>query len=201
MVGASAALAFATRRWSCWLNRDERHAMKLTLRSTWAAVILGAVVGCAGEEETTAPSNPASPGAAATATKNYPKEPSKEGASKEMLPPPKDESKPAPAGKTDENPKLEPPKTEEAPKGAAARTALSSDELAAIKELPAAEQDQAIKQAVCPVSNEHLGEMGKPFKVVAEGRTIFLCCEGCEAKVKSDPKAYIAKLDAQAAKK
>jgi YHS domain-containing protein len=31
--------------------------------------------------------------------------------------------------------------------------------------------------------------------VSAEGRTFFICCEGCEEKVKSDPKAVIAKLD------
>jgi YHS domain-containing protein len=37
--------------------------------------------------------------------------------------------------------------------------------------------------------------MGKPIKVSAEGRTFFICCEGCEEKVKSDPKAVIAKLD------
>ncbi len=66
--------------------------------------------------------------------------------------------------------------------------------------MPAAEQEQALKQAVCPVSGEHLGAMDKPIKISAEGRTFFLCCDNCEAEVKKDAKAVIAKLDAKAAK-
>jgi YHS domain-containing protein len=180
--------------------------MNLTLRSTWAAVMLGAVLGCSGgDEPSTAPSNPASPGASSPKDKmgspdGHMAPPSPAEASKEMLPPPKDETKAGSAGKADESPKLEPPKTD-APKGAASAVKLSDKELAAIKELPAAEQDQAIKQAVCPVSEHHLGGMGKPLKITAEGRTFYLCCDGCEDEAKSNPKAFIAKLDAQASKK
>ena len=72
---------------------------------------------------------------------------------------------------------------------------LTDDELAAIKQLPAAEQAVAIQQAVCPVSTEHLGSMEKPIKVTAEGRTFYLCCANCEKELKADPKAVIAKLD------
>ena len=43
--------------------------------------------------------------------------------------------------------------------------------------------------------------MGKPVKITAEGRTFFLCCEGCEEEIKADPKEFIAKLDAKAGKK
>ncbi len=77
---------------------------------------------------------------------------------------------------------------------------LTAEELAAIKELPAAEQAVAIKQAVCPVSSHHLGSMEKPIKVTAEGRTFYLCCEGCEEELKTNPKAVVAKLDAKAGK-
>ena len=42
--------------------------------------------------------------------------------------------------------------------------------------------------------------MEKPIKVTAEGRTFYLCCEGCEEDLKANPKAVIAKLD-QAGKK
>ena len=59
----------------------------------------------------------------------------------------------------------------------------------------AAEQDLALEQAVCPVSGEHLGKMGMPFKTAAGGRTFYLCCKNCEDDVKADPKAVIAKLD------
>ena len=72
---------------------------------------------------------------------------------------------------------------------------LDDAEVAEIKKLPAAEQAAALAQAVCPVSDEHLGSMGPPYKVTVEGRTFYLCCSNCEKKVKADPKAVIAKLD------
>ena len=72
---------------------------------------------------------------------------------------------------------------------------LTAAEIARIKTLPAAEQDLALEQAVCPVSGEHLGSMGKPFKITAAGRTFYLCSKNCAGDVKADPKAVIAKLD------
>ena len=51
---------------------------------------------------------------------------------------------------------------------------LGADELAEIKKLPADEQAVALKQIVCPVSGEHLGSMGVPLKVTAEGKTFSL---------------------------
>ena len=52
----------------------------------------------------------------------------------------------------------------------------------------------ALKQAVCPVSDENLGSMGVPIKVTAEGKTFYLCCKGCNKEVDADPKAVVAKL-------
>lgn len=99
---------------------------------------------------------------------------------------------PAPTGaaKHDEAPPLEPPKT-----GSAKTVSLTEGQIAKIKTLPAGEQEAALKQAVCPISGDHLGSMGTPFKITAEGRTFYLCCDGCEDKVKENPKAAIAKLD------
>jgi hypothetical protein len=97
-------------------------------------------------------------------------------------------TKPA-SEKGDTPPKIEGPKAEADTGG------LSSEQLTAIRELPADEQKLAISQKVCPVSDEPLGEMGKPVKVTAEGRTFFLCCKDCAKDVKADPKAVIAKLD------
>ncbi len=159
--------------------------------------MLAIVIGCAGEEDATPPSNPASPAAGgmpipgATAK---PAEPGKETPKKDMAPstPPGDTKKPA------EGPKMEGPKEGKAEAPAAK---LSAEELAEIKKLPAAEQDAAIQQAVCPVSTHHLGSMEKPVKVTAEGRTFYLCCAECEDGLKADPKGVIAKLDAQASKK
>ena len=169
--------------------------MKWIRRSTWMVPILSVVLGCGGEEAGTTPAG--SPPPAPPAGQPHQRPELREGPPKEQ---PKategkkaDESK-KDESKTEEPPKVEGPKTDASKPGAAAVT-LTTDELAAIKELPAAEQDQAIKQAVCPVSDHHLGSMDKPVKVTAEGRTFFLCCPDCEEKVKKDPKAVIAKLD------
>jgi YHS domain-containing protein len=173
--------------------------MNLIRRSAWAVIMLGAVVGCTGDDPSTAPSNPSAP--------NLPKAPEnpvvppathaetpKADAAKDMPPP----AKAGDSKKPDEPPTIEGPKTQG--KGDTAAAKLTPDEIAAIRELPAAEQEQALKQAVCPVSGEHLGEMGKPYKTSAEGRTFYLCCDNCQKEVKSDPKAVIAKLDAKAGK-
>jgi hypothetical protein len=71
---------------------------------------------------------------------------------------------------------------------------LSAEEVAEIKKLPEAEQPIALAQMSCPVSGEHLGEMGTPIKQTIGDKTFFICCASCEAKVKSDPSAVLAKL-------
>jgi YHS domain-containing protein len=90
-------------------------------------------------------------------------------------------------------PKAEVPKPEPA-KVAAAPVKLSDDELATIRKLPKEDVDAAIKQAVCPVSGDHLGTMDMPVKVSAEGKTFFLCCKSCKKEVDLHPKDVLAKL-------
>ena len=89
-------------------------------------------------------------------------------------------------------PKTDAPKTD-APKTAAS-VKLTGDELAEIKKLPAGEVDAAVKQAVCPVSDHHLGGMGAPIKVTAEGKSFYICCDDCKEKATKDAKTYLAKL-------
>ena len=36
--------------------------------------------------------------------------------------------------------------------------------------------------------------MGTPLKVTADGKTAFLCCEGCKDDFEKDPAAIFAKL-------
>lgn len=57
-------------------------------------------------------------------------------------------------------------------------------------------EDRALaeKQKVCPVSGEPLGAMGTPKKVEVKGQAVFICCEGCEEKLKANPDEYLAKL-------
>ncbi|MHB8865993.1 MAG: hypothetical protein ACYC6N_26730 [Pirellulaceae bacterium] len=51
------------------------------------------------------------------------------------------------------------------------------------------------KQKTCPVSDQPLGSMGEPVKVVVKGRTVFLCCAGCKPKLVADPDKYLKALD------
>lgn len=49
-------------------------------------------------------------------------------------------------------------------------------------------------QTTCPVMG---GAINKNLFVDAEGKRIYLCCKGCIAPVKKDPKKFIAKLEAE----
>ena len=48
----------------------------------------------------------------------------------------------------------------------------------------------------CVVSDEKLGEMGKPHKLEYEGQTILFCCKNCVKKFNKDPQKYLAKIEA-----
>jgi YHS domain-containing protein len=154
------------------------------------------VLGCANEEAAAPAVNPGGPAGSPGLQPHQRPELN--------TPPPKEQPKASETPKADESKKDEPKKDEppkvegpkaEGPKASAGAVKLTADELAAIKELPAAEQDQALKQVVCPVSNHNLGSMGKPSKVTAEGRTFYLCCDDCQEELKKNPKAVIARLD------
>jgi YHS domain-containing protein len=82
----------------------------------------------------------------------------------------------------------------------AATTAADSDIEKGLAELSPEDRELARKQKVCPVSGEPLGGMGKPYKVTVKGRTVFLCCSGCEEEIKADPDKYLAKIGAVAKK-
>jgi hypothetical protein len=46
----------------------------------------------------------------------------------------------------------------------------------------------------CIVSDEKLGEMGKPYVFVHEGQEIKLCCKDCLKDFNKEPAKYIKKL-------
>ena len=57
------------------------------------------------------------------------------------------------------------------------------------------EDDKLIaKQKLCPVTDEPLGSMGAPVKLIVEGRPVFICCKGCERELRGDPKKYLTKV-------
>lgn len=66
---------------------------------------------------------------------------------------------------------------------------LTPAHLREIARLSPADQQLAKAQKVCPVTGEPLGSMGVPYKTIVNGKPVFLCCEGCESKVKKDPPA------------
>jgi hypothetical protein len=51
------------------------------------------------------------------------------------------------------------------------------------------------QQKTCPVTDQKLGSMGKPVKVVVKDRTVFLCCSACKKKLLANPEKYFKKLD------
>jgi YHS domain-containing protein len=94
-------------------------------------------------------------------------------------------------------PATSPVKTESADTSASkqASAGQSSPDLSSgLAELSVEDRELAQKQRVCPVSGELLGAMGKPFKTTVKGKTVFLCCEGCEHDLKENPDKYLAKL-------
>jgi Cu(I)/Ag(I) efflux system membrane fusion protein len=54
------------------------------------------------------------------------------------------------------------------------------------------------RQATCPVTRLALGSMGPAVRVEVEGRTVWVCCDGCVPKVTSSPGRYLARLDGSA---
>ena len=71
---------------------------------------------------------------------------------------------------------------------------LDEDVVASLSELSEADREAALAQKICPVGEQPLGSMGKPPKVTVNGQEVFLCCEGCEEDLRSDPEKYLAKL-------
>jgi hypothetical protein len=172
----------------------------LSIRRTWwAALALAAMAGGCTTEE---PTNPSATPPPAPAAVPGPEAPTAIAPAPETKPMPGAEPiKDAPAATPEksEAPPIEAPKPEPAakgdqPKAAAAAVKLSDEEVAEIKTLPADQQTLALKQAVCPVSDEHLGSMGAPIKVTAAGKDFFICCKSCKKEVDADPSAVLAKL-------
>lgn len=202
--------------------RDTKTMTLTTRRPWWAALTLAALTaGCSGSEDATTATPNTSPTTAAPTAGPAPETPlatpatnqgemkAAPGSSADAAKSDTSAEKKGDAGSKEEMPKVEAPKVDspkgdaakdDASKKDAAKTAsvkLEADEIAEIKKLPAGEQDMALKQAVCPASGEHLGSMGTPIKVSAEGKTFYLCCKNCEKEVKADPKSVVAKLKDQ----
>jgi hypothetical protein len=60
--------------------------------------------------------------------------------------------------------------------------------------LSAEDQKLADLQKLCPVSDEELGGMGPPVKLIVKGQPVFICCKGCEESINDEPDKYLAKV-------
>ena len=66
----------------------------------------------------------------------------------------------------------------------------------ALAELPEADRAEAEAQRFCAIERENrLGSMGKPVKLVIDGRPVFVCCAGCEDAAKANPEKTLASVD------
>ena len=79
-------------------------------------------------------------------------------------------------------------------------TAKDPKVIAALAKLSDEDRALAEKQRICPVTEAPLGSMGTPPKVDVDGRTVFICCEGCRKSLLEEREKYLAILDAAAAK-
>lgn len=58
------------------------------------------------------------------------------------------------------------------------------DSMKGIRQLSPSDQRLAIQQRTCPVTGDLLGSMGKPIRVRVNGRSVFVCCQGCVDEVR-----------------
>ena len=79
--------------------------------------------------------------------------------------------------------------------GSAPATDDDTDEIRkALAALSPADRAAALRQRVCPVTGLPLGSMGSPPRVVLNGKTVFICCEGCAAALEEDPAKYLKSI-------
>lgn len=57
-----------------------------------------------------------------------------------------------------------------------------------------ADQAAIQAQALCAVMKTRLGAMGTPVKIVRGNQAVFVCCQGCVAKVKANPDLYFSQV-------
>ncbi len=77
-------------------------------------------------------------------------------------------------------------------------TEAEKDEIrVAMAPLSDADRVLAEAQVICPVTEVRLGSMGMgtPIKLEIEGRTVFICCEGCREGWVNEPGKYFRILD------
>jgi hypothetical protein len=76
-----------------------------------------------------------------------------------------------------------------------------ADIMAERAKLSPEDQRLVAAQDFCAIStDERLGAMGLPVKLVIKGQPVFLCCGGCEKKALANPDKTLAKVEELKAK-
>lgn len=65
---------------------------------------------------------------------------------------------------------------------------------AALAKLPPEDRALAEAQRLCPVTDEPLGSMGMPIKLILKGQAVFVCCKACRADAEKDPDGMLKKV-------
>lgn len=68
----------------------------------------------------------------------------------------------------------------------------------AAEDVPSTTPSIAYPLTTCIVSDEKLGEMGKPVTIDYKGQQVGFCCKSCIGSFQKDPAKYLAKLPSQA---
>ncbi len=79
---------------------------------------------------------------------------------------------------------------------------FTPDMLVEIRKLPPEKATKALEQGFCPIAESRLGSMGIPIEIQVEGKSVFICCEGCRDTFVEEPaKSFrrLAELQAEAA--
>lgn len=66
---------------------------------------------------------------------------------------------------------------------------------AALAKLSPADRALAEAQKTCPVTDEPLGIMGAPIKVMVKGQPVFVCCKGCDEEALDKPDETLRKVE------
>ena len=67
---------------------------------------------------------------------------------------------------------------------------------AELSKLPPKERRKIESQKYCAIAQgSFLGSMGAPIKLDFDGKLVYLCCEGCIANAKANPKKTLARVD------
>ncbi len=70
----------------------------------------------------------------------------------------------------------------------------TEEQSASLAKLSSEDRLLAEAQGYCAVSEEPLGSMGPPIKLIINDQPVFVCCKGCNTKAKSKPDATLAKV-------